>query len=201
VGAQRSQAQRDAVTRAVSELIKSLGLDPKTEPELAETPGRIADLYAEVFSGLDPRAEPELTTFEHRGGKDELVIVRGVRFYSLCVHHFVPFFGRAYVAYLPGHRIMGISGAARVVDHYARRPQLQERLTAQIADHLVRALEPRGVAVALNARHLCMEMRGIRRFGRVETRVARGELAEPPWVQSLDLTGGIRGRGPSTHDR
>src|SRR6185503_13091358 len=121
------------------------------------------------FAGLDPETSPDLATFPHEGG-DDLVVVRGLRFYSLCVHHFVPFFGRALVAYLPSDRIVGISGPARLVDYYSRRPQLQERLTGQIADHLERLVKPRGIAVVLEARHLCMEMRGIRRYGSVETR-------------------------------
>lgn len=157
----------------------------------------MADLYAEVFSGLDPAAVPELATFPHTpgasAGDDHLVAVRDLEFHSLCVHHFVPFFGRAHVAYLPGDRIIGISGIARLLDHYARRPQLQERITTQIADHLERLVAPRGVAVVLEARHLCMEMRGIRKRGVVETRVVRGALAEPRWAALLPV-----GRGDTS---
>jgi len=176
-----------AVERAVAELIRALGLDPADEPELAQTPARVADLYREAFSGLDPGAEPEIATFPHAGGRDEIVIVRDLPFHSLCVHHLVPFFGTAHVAYLPAERIIGISGPARLLAFYARRPQLQERLTAQIADHLERLVAPRGVAVVLEARHLCMEMRGARTSGNVETRVVRGALAAPPWAGTLDL--------------
>jgi len=184
---------RAAVERAVADLIRALGLSPSTEPELAETPARVADLYAEIFSGL-ATPEPEIATFPRPGGAgEELVVVGDLAFHSLCVHHFVPFFGRAHIAYLPGDRLIGISGAARLLEHYARRPQLQERLTTQIADHLERLVAPRGVAVVLEARHLCMEMRGIRKRGRVETRVVRGALAEPRWAASLP--GGPRGRG------
>jgi len=174
------------VERAVADLIRALGLDEASEPELRETPARVADLYAEIFSGLDPAAVPELATFPHdasAGG--ELVVVRDLPFHSLCVHHLVPFFGRAHIAYLPGERIIGISGAARLLDLYARRPQLQERITGQIADHLERLVAPRGVAVMLEARHLCMEMRGVRKHGRVETRVVRGALTEPRWATVL----------------
>jgi len=180
---------RSAVAKAVAELIRALGLSEATEPELAATPARVADLYAEVFAGLDPAQAPDLATFDHVGGSDaeQLVAVRDLPFYSLCVHHFVPFFGRAHIAYLPGEKIIGISGTARLLDHYARRPQLQERITTQIADHLERLLKPRGVAVALEARHLCMEMRGIRKPGRVETRVVRGALAEPRWAAALSM--------------
>jgi GTP cyclohydrolase I len=177
---------RAAVERAVEALIRALGLDPAAEPELAQTPARVADLYAEIFAGLAPGAEPGIATFPHAGGGDEIVVVRDLPFYSLCVHHFVPFFGHARVAYLPGERIVGISGAARLLDFYARRPQLQERLTVQIADHLERLLAPRGLAVVIEARHLCMEMRGIRKPGSVETRVVRGALAEQRWAGALD---------------
>jgi GTP cyclohydrolase I len=178
------------VARAVADLLRALGLDETTEPELRDTPARVADLYAELFSGLDPAAVPELATFPHAlaagaAPGDDLVVVRDLPFHSLCVHHFVPFFGRAHVAYLPAERIIGISGAARLLDHYARRPQLQERITSQIADHLGRLLAPRGVAVVLEARHLCMEMRGIRKQGLVETRVVRGELADLRWAAVL----------------
>jgi GTP cyclohydrolase I len=179
-------ADRAAVERAIEALIRALGLDPAAEPELVQTPARVADLYAEIFSGLDPSSEPEIATFPHAGGGDQIVIVRDLPFHSLCVHHFVPFFGHARVAYLPGERIMGISGAARLLDFYARRPQLQERLTVQIADHLERLLAPRGLAVVIEARHLCMEMRGVRKPGNVETRVVRGALAAPPWAGALD---------------
>ena len=162
----------------MADLIRGLGLASGTDAdELTRTPARVAELYAEMFSGLDPDASPDLVTFPNEGGED-LVLVRDLQFHSLCLHHFVPFFGRALVAYVPGDRIVGISGPARLVDYYSRRPQLQERMGHQIADHLERLLEPRGVAVILVARHLCMEMRGIKRYGRVETRTLRGTLRE-----------------------
>jgi GTP cyclohydrolase I len=184
---------RAAVERALSDLIRALGLDPATEPELAATPSRVADLYAEVFAGLAPGAEPELATFPATGdARGELVVVRDLPFHSLCVHHFVPFFGVAHVAYLPNERWIGISGAARLLDLYAHRPQLQERLTAQIADHLERLVAPRGIAVIVEARHLCMEMRGIRKAGVVETRVVRGALSAPEWAHALPAAGRLR---------
>jgi GTP cyclohydrolase I len=181
---------RTAVERSVSGLIRALGLDPAAEPELLETPARVASLYAEIFSGLAPGSEPELATFPRPAGAGEdLVMVRDMPFHSLCIHHFVPFFGHAQVAYLPGERLLGISGMARVLEHYARRPQLQERIGAQVADHLERVLAPRGVAVVLEARHLCMEMRGIRKPGRVVTRTLRGALADPAWAAVLAAGG------------
>jgi GTP cyclohydrolase I len=174
-----------AVERAVAQLIAALGLDAREEPELEGTPARVADLYREIFSGLDPIAAPDLATFPQSAPGDELVVVRDLPFYSLCVHHFVPFFGRATIAYLPAGTLVGISGPARLLEHYARRPQLQERIGQQVADHLERLVKPRGVAVVLEARHLCMEMRGIRTPGLVETRALRGELSDPRWAAAL----------------
>ena len=201
----RRASDPKAVQRAVAELIRALGLDPATEPELLATPERVAGLYAEIFAGLDPGAEPRPASFSATdagptAGKrsDDLVIVRDLPFYSLCVHHFVPFFGHAHVAYLPGKRLIGLSGVARILEFYARRPQLQERLTAQVADHIVRLLAPRGVVVVIEARHLCMEMRGVRKTGCFETRALRGALANPAWAGVLDAgrAQGRRGTGP-----
>jgi GTP cyclohydrolase IA len=181
------------VEAAMQRLVSALGLDPATEPELRETPARVRSLYEEIFAGLSDANEPELATFPRPTDSDELVVVRDLPFYSLCVHHFVPFFGHAHVAFLPDKTLLGISGVARVLEHYARRPQLQERITAQVADHLERALAPRGVAVMLEARHLCMEMRGIRKPGRVETRIVRGALAEPRWATVFPPPSGAGG--------
>ena len=182
--AERPAVDSAAVRRAIADLIRALGLDAAHDPELADTPGRVADYYREALGGLDPAAEPDLATMPHAGDGD-LVVVRDLPFHSLCIHHFAPFFGQVTVAYLPASRLIGISGPARLVDCYSRRPQLQERMTAQIADHLERLIAPRGVAVIVTARHLCMEMRGIRRRGNVETRTVRGALAEPRWAGAL----------------
>jgi GTP cyclohydrolase IA len=178
---------RSAVEDALSRLIRAMGLDPSAEPELKETPARVRSLYEEIFAGLAPANDPELAVFPRpapsgSAPSEDLVMVRDIPFYSLCVHHFVPFFGHAHVAFLPGETLLGISGVARVLEHFARRPQLQERLGSQVADRLEEVLAPRGVAVVLQARHLCMEMRGIRTPGRVETRVVRGALVEPRWA-------------------
>jgi GTP cyclohydrolase I len=181
-----SVPNRAGVEQAIADLIRALALDVAAEPELAATPQRVAELYLEAFGGLVPGAEPELATFAHAGDA-QLVVVRDLPFHSMCVHHFAPFFGRALVAYLPDREIIGISAAARLLDFYAHRPQLQERLGAQIADHLERLVKPRGLAVILEARHLCMEMRGARKPGWVETRVVRGALAEPMWAEALRL--------------
>ena len=193
----RCRVDRAAVEAAMQTLIRSLGLDPADEPELERTPSRVADLYQEIFAGLDPVSEPDLAIIRRpESAARDLVVVRDLPFYSLCVHHFVPFFGHAHVAYLPGDSLIGISGPARLLDHYARRPQLQERIATQLADHLERALAPRGVAVVLEARHLCMEMRGIRTPGRVETQVLRGELADARWATLLPVSDGAR---PDAH--
>ena len=185
--AREGRADNAAVERAMAELIRALGLSAEREPELAQTPARVADLYRELLAGLDPATHPDLVTFPH-AGQGDLVVVRDLEFHSLCVHHFVPFFGRALVAYLPGDTLVGISAAARLIEHYSHRPQLQERLGQQVADHLEALIHPRGVAVVLEARHLCMEMRGVRKRGVVETRAVRGELADPRWAASLRLT-------------
>ena len=180
------RGNREAAVRATAALIAALGLDPATEPELAATPERAVDFWTESFSGLEPGAEPELATFPHAGDR-QLVAIRDLPFHSICVHHLAPFFGRALIAYLPDRELIGISGAARLLDFYSRRPQLQERIATQVADHLERLVKPAGVAVVLEARHLCMEMRGVRRTGWVETRVVRGALAEPRWAEALAL--------------
>jgi GTP cyclohydrolase I len=169
---------RRALERAIGDVIRALRLDSRAEPELEGTPARVADFLLEAFSGLAAGAAPELETFPCAGGED-VVVVRDLEFHSMCIHHFAPFFGRALIAYRPADTLLGVSGAARLLDHYARRPQLQERMTREIADHLERLVRPRGVAVVLEARHLCMEMRGVRRRALVETRVVRGELADP----------------------
>ena len=177
------------VESAVQQLIRALGLDPRLEPELERTPARVAEYLREALSGMDPANHPDLATFPHEGQGD-LVVVRDLEFHSLCVHHFAPFFGRALVAYLPGDTLIGISAAARLLEYYSRRPQLQERLGQQVVDHLEHLIRPRGVAVVLEARHLCMEMRGVRRRGLVETRAVRGELADPHWADALRLVPG-----------
>jgi GTP cyclohydrolase I len=165
---------------AVRELLLAIGEDPEREG-LRETPARVARAYAEVFGGLDQRPEDVLsTTFEI--GHDEMVLVRDIDVYSTCEHHLVPFHGVAHVGYIPAKdgRVTGLSKLARLVDVYARRPQVQERMTTQIADALVDMLDPRGVVVVVECEHLCMAMRGIRRPGtRTITSAVRGQLLDP----------------------
>jgi GTP cyclohydrolase I len=150
----------DRAERAVTELLAALGQDPTSE-ELAETPRRVAASYAEL---LTP-APFTLTSFPNDEGYDELVLARAIPFASLCQHHLLPFTGLAHVGYLPAERILGLSKLARVVELFARRLQLQERLTTQVADWLQAQLEPKGVGVLLEAEHLCMSLRGVRAAG------------------------------------
>ncbi len=154
-----------AIEKAVRAIIEAIGENPD-RPGLAQTPQRIARLYAEMFSGLqeDPLAVLSPTFPE---AHEEMVILRHIPFYSMCEHHFLPFFGHAHVGYVPRGRVVGASKLARVVDVLARRPQLQERLTSQVADAIMEALKPHGVAVVIEAEHLCMAMRGIKRPGSV----------------------------------
>lgn len=166
---------------AVRELLYAIGEDPDREG-LRATPGRVARSFAEMFAGLgvDPDAVLETTFDEHH---DELVLVKDIALYSTCEHHLVPFHGSAAVGYIPGDsgRITGLSKLARLVDLYARRPQVQERLTSQIADAVMRRLEPRGVIVVVQAEHLCMAMRGVRKPGSLTvTSAVRGTFKADP---------------------
>jgi len=159
--------------KAVREIIQAVGEDPNREG-LIETPRRVADMYAEVFSGLrqDP-ADVLRVGFEE--GHQELVLVKDIPFYSMCEHHFLPFHGVAHVGYIPNGRVVGLSKLARALEILARRPQLQERLTSQLADVIMSTLEPAGVAVVVSAEHLCLSMRGVRKPGsKTATSAMRG---------------------------
>jgi GTP cyclohydrolase I len=167
----------ERVERAIRELLVGIGEDPDREG-LKDTPARVARAYAEIFAGMHLRAEDVLTTTFDLG-HDEMVLVKDIEVRSTCEHHLVPFFGMAHVGYIPSQsgRITGLSKLARLVDVYARRPQVQERLTTQVADALVRILEPRGVIVVVECEHLCMSMRGIRKPGaKTVTSAVRGVL-------------------------
>jgi len=167
--------------RAVAELLVSMGEDPGRDG-LLRTPSRVAAMYEEIFGQMDDDPAGYLTvTFaaEH----DEMVMVKDIAFASLCEHHLVPFLGRAHVAYIPSEdgRITGLSKLVRVVDGYARRLQVQERMTSQIADAIERALDPRGVLVVIEAEHLCMSMRGVRKPGTLTvTSAVRGLFRTDP---------------------
>lgn len=156
---------RERIERAVHEILEAIGEDPDRDG-LVRTPARVAAMYEEIFSGLHEDPAHHLTvTFE--ADHDEMVMVRDIPVFSLCEHHLVPFAGRAHVAYIPGEdgRITGLSKIARLIDGYSQRPQLQERLTTQVADALVLQLQPRGVLVMVEAEHLCMSMRGVKKPG------------------------------------
>lgn len=164
------------VEAAVRELLLAIGEDPDRDG-LRETPARMARAYAEMFAGLgqDPR-DALSVTFDV--GHEEMILVKDIEVYSTCEHHLVPFHGVAHVGYIPsGGKVTGLSKLARLVDVYARRPQVQERLTAQVADALVEVLEPRGVIVVIECEHLCMSMRGVRKPGsRTVTSAVRGQM-------------------------
>jgi GTP cyclohydrolase I len=165
---------------AVRELLIAVGEDPDREG-LRDTPTRVARAYKEIFAGLRQNPEDVLTTTFDLG-HDEMVLVKDIEVMSSCEHHLVPFVGMAHVGYIPSHdgKITGLSKLARLVDVFARRPQVQERLTTQIADSLMRILEPRGVIVVVEAEHMCMTMRGVRKPGaKTLTSAVRGQLRDP----------------------
>ena len=164
------------IQAAVRDILAAIGEDPDREG-LRETPQRVADMYEEIFSGIDADPKDYVTTFIEDHTED-LVIVRDIPLHSICEHHLVPFTGKAHIAYIPRDgRIIGLSKLARVVSCFARRPQLQERLTGQVADFLFEQLEPIGVAVVMEAEHLCMTMRGAKAAGAVtETSALRGSM-------------------------
>ena len=166
---------KERIERAVREILEAVGEDPSREG-LLETPGRVARMYEEIFSGLESDPLEHLKIFNEGGRHDELVLVKDIPLYSVCEHHLLPFIGRAHIAYIPKNgRIIGLSKFARIVDCFARRPQVQERLTGQIADFLYENLDPLGVAVFIQAEHLCMTMRGARAAGSMtQTSALRG---------------------------
>jgi GTP cyclohydrolase I len=168
------------IEAAVREILLAVGEDPDRSG-LKDTPKRVAKAYAEVFAGLHQNPEEVLgVTFDM--DHEELVLVKDIPFYSTCEHHLVPFHGVAHVGYIPSHdgRVTGLSKLARLVDIYARRPQVQERLTSQVADAMVRHLKPRGVIVVVSCEHMCMSMRGVRKPGaHTVTSAVRGQLHDP----------------------
>jgi GTP cyclohydrolase IA len=165
------------IERAVREILLGVGEDPDRDG-LLDTPARVARALREQFSGLRMRPEDVLTTV-FDADHEEMVLVRDIELYSTCEHHLVPFFGRAHVGYIPNEKgqITGLSKLARLVDLYAKRPQVQERMTSQIADAMMNTLEPRGVIVIIEAEHLCMSMRGVRKPGaKTVTSAVRGSF-------------------------
>nr|WP_317412442.1 GTP cyclohydrolase I FolE [uncultured Solibaculum sp.] len=164
------------IEAAVREILAAIGEDVDREG-LQETPSRVARMYEEIFSGLHDDARRHLKIFTDTN-HDEMVLVRDIPLYSVCEHHLLPFIGKAHIAYIPREgRVLGLSKLARIVDCYARRPQLQERLTASVADFIMKELNPWGVAVVIEAEHLCMTMRGARAAGsKTQTSALRGGM-------------------------
>jgi GTP cyclohydrolase I len=183
----------ERIKRAVVEIFEAIGEDPSRDG-LRDTPRRIAGMYAEVFSGL--RVNP--TDYLQVGfevAHDEMVILRQIPFYSMCEHHFLPFHGEAHVGYVPDGRVVGISKLARTVEAFARRPQIQEVLTTQIAEAIMEHLQPDGVAVVIEAEHLCMTMRGVQKPGsRMVTSAMRGMFRKSS-VTRAEFLALVHGRG------
>ena len=184
----------EKIRQGVRLILEGIGEDPE-RPGLVDTPSRVADLYREVTCGMDQNPADLLVPL-HSEDHDEIVLVKDIAFHSLCEHHLIPFIGMAHVAYIPeGSRVVGISKLARVVEIEARKLQLQERMSTRIAEHIMHALSPKGVMVVVEAEHLCMTMRGVKKPGaRTVTSVVRGIFRENAATRSecLDLIAGRR---------
>ena len=157
----------DQIAGHVKEIIRILGLCPDQDANLVNTDRRVARMYLDIFSGLDEGTRPKLTTFPNEEHYTSMVMEKEIPFYSMCAHHFVPFYGHGHIAYIPNDKIVGLSKLPRLLEFFARRPQLQERLTEQMATVLEEELKPQGVMVVIEARHLCVEMRGVKKPGAV----------------------------------
>tara|TARA_Y100001970_G_scaffold67518_1_gene86087 strand:- start:3193 stop:3804 length:612 start_codon:yes stop_codon:yes gene_type:complete len=181
----------ERIRAAVVEILEAIGEDSQRDG-LQRTPERVAKMYAEVFAGLREDPEHHLEV-QFEAGHDEMVLVKDIAFYSMCEHHLLPFVGKAHVAYVPGEqgKITGLSKLARLVEAYARRPQVQERLTSQVADKLMEALNPRGALVVIEAEHQCMSMRGVQKPGSLTlTSAVRGIfLADATRAEAFQLIG------------
>ncbi|WIV13358.1 GTP cyclohydrolase I FolE [Proteiniborus sp. MB09-C3] len=169
---------KERIEKAVREILFAIGENPDREG-LIDTPRRIAKMYEEIFAGLSEDPEKNLEVYFQQEKYEELVLVKDIPFYSVCEHHFVPFFGKAHVGYIPKNgKLTGLSKLARVVETVSKRPQLQERLTATVADVIQKKLEPYGVIVMIEAEHMCMTMRGVRKPGsKTITSAVRGVFA------------------------
>ena len=165
---------KERIQNAVREILIAVGEDPDREG-LLETPKRVANMYEEIFAGLTEDPKQHIKLFNEQSN-DEMVIVKDIPFYSMCEHHLLPFFGKAHIGYIPSdNKIIGLSKLARIVDNFAKKPQVQERLTSDIADFLNDNLQPKGVAVIMEADHMCMTMRGARAAGsKTQTSALRG---------------------------
>jgi GTP cyclohydrolase I len=163
----------DKIKKGVRLILEGIGEDTE-RPGLRDTPKRVASMYEEIFAGLKTPSEEILKPIEGES-HDEMILLKDIPFYSVCEHHLLPFIGRAHIAYIPSGRIVGLSELAKALEHFAKRPQVQERLTAQLADLLMERLKPKGAMVIIDADHLCMSMRGIKKPGsRTVTSAVRG---------------------------
>jgi GTP cyclohydrolase IA len=182
------QGKLATIAHHVRGILTALGLD-LNDPNLAETDLRVAKMYIEMFGGLAEGAEPKVTTFPNEEGYSHMVMEKQIPFYSMCAHHLVPFYGHAHIAYIPRDRILGLSKFARILEFYAKRPQLQERLTEQVVTYLEQKLQPLGAMVVIEARHLCVEMRGVKKPGALTvTSALRGIFHQKPVREEfLDL--------------
>ena len=185
---------QERIKVALNEILLAIGEDPRREGML-ETPRRVAEMYSEVFAGMEQ--DPlEVLRVGFEEGHDEMVVLKDIPFYSMCEHHLLPFYGVVHVGYIPNGRVVGISKLARVVEIFARRPQLQERLTTQIADAIMEALKPSGVAVVVEAAHLCMMMRGVEKAGsKVVTSANRGLFRKSAVTRSEFFSLVLKGEG------
>ena len=181
-------ARVERIASHVRGMLAELDLD-LSDPNLADTDRRVAKMYLEMFHGLEEGSEPEITTFPNDEGYSHMLMEKDIPFYSMCAHHLVPFFGKAHIAYIPAERIVGISKFARILEFYAKRPQLQERITEQVVDYLEEQLDPLGAMVVIEARHLCVEMRGVKKPGALTvTSAIRGVFHQRPVREEfLDL--------------
>jgi len=181
---------KERIARAIHEIIVAIGEDPEREG-LVKTPDRVADMFAEIFSGIGKDIEGDIAVYT-TSNQDEMIVMRDIPFYSMCEHHLLPFFGSVSIAYIPdNNRITGFSALARVVENMSKRPQLQERMTTEIADALVKVLKPLGVFVIMRAQHLCVSMRGVKKSGTwTVTSAMRGIMRkEATRLEALSLMG------------
>lgn len=179
---------KERIQNAVREILIAVGENPDREG-LLETPKRVANMYEEIFAGLTEDPKQHIKLFNEQSN-DEMVIVKDIPFYSMCEHHLLPFFGKAHIGYIPSdNKIIGLSKLARIVDNFAKKPQVQERLTSDIADFLNDNLQPKGVAVIMEAEHMCMTMRGARAAGsKTQTSALRGIMRTDAKTRAVVLS-------------
>lgn len=182
------QLRAERIAEHVRSILSELQLDLE-DPNLVGTDLRVAKMYLEMFHGLREGSEPKVTTFPNDEGYEHMVMEKDIPFYSMCSHHLVPFYGQAHIAYIPRDKIIGLSKFARILEFYAKRPQLQERLTEQVVSYLEETLNPLGAMVVIEARHLCVEMRGVKKPGALTvTSAIRGAFHQRPVREEfLDL--------------